>query len=230
MHHCLTLAGAAVAVLAGPVTAAAAQPPPPTIFPLAAKCYVSATPEQRQLVTVHGENFAGLVAMDVDVDGVTQPISPPPMTDALGRIDGSVQAPYVESGQRLFTIRLSEQARKESAAVVTSKVTALSVTQSPLQAKSSSKVRFRLRGFTDKTKPIYAHYVYKGVSRRTVLMGKPYGDCGLLSVRRKQFPFRHPHIGKWEIQFDQEPAYNPQPGLYTRLPVRVKRTPPRDHR
>ena len=50
------------------------------------------------------------------------------------------------------------------------------------------------------------------------------GRGGLLSVRRKQFPFR-PKPGSWTIQFDQDQAYNPAPTQFTRLPVKVSRGP-----
>ena len=220
----LTLAGAVAAVLAGPAAIAAAQTPP-RILPLTKPCYVSATQDQRELVEVHGEGFSGDTAVDVLVDDVLQPMSTQPMTNALGEIVGSVAAPFMPSGQRLFTIRLTDRSPKAITASVITKVTALSVTQSPVKASSSSKVRFRLRGFTDKTKPVYAHYVFKDKVRATVLIGKPYGDCGLLSVRRKQFPIKRPKPGSWTIQFDQDQAYNPSPPLFTRLPVKVSRGP-----
>jgi hypothetical protein len=191
-------------------------------------CYVSATEQARELVDLHGTNFAKSTPLDVYVDDVPQPEDPanPPMTDLAGTIDGTVMAPYIASGQRTFTVRLSEKPPGTGSASATSKVTALSVSQSPQKpSTTSTRVRFRLRGFTNKLLPVYAHYVRDGKVRETVQIGKPYGDCGLVSVRRRQFPFAHPHIGRWTIQFDQEQAYNPNAALYTRLPVDVKRKP-----
>ncbi len=72
-------------------------------------------------------------------------------------------------------------------------------------------MRFRGRGFTDPTTAIYAHYVFAGRSQKTVRIGMPEGDCGLFSVKRRQFPFKKsPRIGVWTIQFDQEKVYNPK--------------------
>jgi hypothetical protein len=224
----LTLAGAVAALLAGAATAHAQTP---ALTPLNA-CYVSATQTAREPVGLEGANFQPNVPLDVFVDEVLQPQDPanPPMTDVLGKIEGSVMAPYVASGQRSFTVRLAEQSPRTGSASATSKVTALSVTQSPQKpSTTSTRVRFRLRGFTNKLLPVYAHYVLKGKVRQTVQIGKPYGDCGLVSVRRRQFPFAHPQTGSWTIQFDQEQVYNPNAIRYTRLPVRVKRKPrPRD--
>jgi hypothetical protein len=56
-----------------------------------------------------------------------------------------------------------------------------------------------------------------------VLIGKPFGDCGQFSVRRRQFPFKDPHTGTWWLQFDQEQAYNPQARLFTKLKIVVKK-------
>ena len=222
MHLRLSLAGAVVAVLAAPAAAFATPD-----FTLDKTCYVSATPDQREPVTINASGFAGNTRMEVFVDEVSQadPFNPP-MTDGLGYLSGSVMAPYVDSGQRLFTLRLTEARVGGLTAAHVAKVTALSVTQSPsTPATTSSRVRFRMRGLTDKLQPVYAHYVYDGKVRQTVRLGKPYGDCGLLSVRRRQFPFKHPKPGRWWIQFDQEQAYNPQARLYTKLKVDVTRKP-----
>jgi hypothetical protein len=224
MHLRLSLAGAAVAVLAAPAAAFAT----PTLGPLN-KCYVSATATQRELVGIHATGFMPSVPVNVFVDEVLQPLpdpANPPTSDALGTLDGSVMAPHVDSGQRQFTLRLADAKDPTQSVSAVSKVTALSVTQSPSQPlTTSSRVRFRVRGLTDKLLPIYAHYVKDGLVRRTVRLGKPYGDCGLLSVRRRQFPFKHPKTGRWWIQFDQEQAYNPQASLYTKLKVDVIRKP-----
>ncbi|WP_028057491.1 hypothetical protein [Candidatus Solirubrobacter pratensis] len=226
MHLRLSLAGAVVAVLATPAAAFAIPD-----FTLDKTCYVSARPDEREPVTINASGFAGNTRMNVFVDEVSQaPADSLPQTDGLGNLSGSVQAPYVDSGQRLFTLRLAEARDNGQMATHVAKVTALSVTQSPsTPATTSSRVRFRVRGLTDKLAPVYAHYVFKGKVRQTVRLGKPYGDCGLLSVRRRQFPFKNPKPGRWWIQFDQEQAYNPQARLYTKLKVEVTKKPRPQH-
>jgi hypothetical protein len=105
-------------------------------------------------------------------------------------------------------------------------VTALSVTASPSKPRNTStRVRFRGRGFTEPFTPVYAHYVFKDKVRETVRIGKPFGDCGQFSVRRRQFPIKHPHVGTWIVQFDQEQAYNPKAIAYARLKIVVSRKP-----
>lgn len=228
MHFRLTLAGALVAVVAAP--AAAFADTPPTIARLTKPCYVAATPAQREAVAIQASGFPANAAIDVFVDDISQPTpagTAPPTSDGLGMLTGYVLPPYIDVGERPFIIRLTEHRTDGVAgatATATSKVTALTATQSPqVPRTTSSPVRFRGRGFTDLTKPLYAHYVFHGQARQTVMIGKPFGDCGQFSVRRRQFPFKNPRIGMWWIQFDQEQAYNQQASSFTKLKIIVKK-------
>jgi hypothetical protein len=220
MHLRLTLAGAVV-VLATAAPASAADPPV-----LDKRCYVSVRPDLREPVGIKATGFMPGALVDVFVDDVLQPVPPgssPPTADPAGVVAGSVLAPYVVSNQRRFALRVTEHEHPATTAVTVSKVTALSVTQSPERAATSQRVRFRGRGFTGPIEPVYAHYVFAGLVRRTVRVAKPYGDCGLFSVRMRQFPFKqNPHRGVWTIQFDQLADYNPQAPVFTRLKITVK--------
>jgi|GEM_PF-2373749 len=225
-----------VAALATPV-AARAQAPTPTPTPTAVtptlsldkRCYVAATPTEREPVQVSGKGFMPLALVDVYVDNVLQ--QPPagsaaPQAQTNGDVVGSVQAPYVASGQTPFTVRLTEHDDPAATVSATSKVTALTVTMSPATARTNQKIRFRGRGFTGAGAPVYAHYVFKGRDRETVRVAKPYGDCGLFSVRMRQFPFKtSPAVGAWTIQFDQEATYDPHAGRYATLKITVRPRP-----
>jgi hypothetical protein len=209
----LLLAGALVAALAAPAAASAA----PTLGALK-PCYVSLMPGQTEPVQIAATGFMPFAAVDVFVDDLPQTTA---TADALGDVKGSFPAPYIVSGQRWFTVRLSEKNTPATAAAGRSKVTALSVTQSPVKAPTGSKVRFRGRGFTDRTLPVYAHYLFHAKVERTVLIGKPFGDCGQFSVRRRQFPISRPRTGTWVIQFDQGPHYSPQTSPFTQIKIVV---------
>ncbi len=227
MHLRPALAAAVVALLATPSAAPAAID-----ITLDKKCYVSASQTAREPVGMDATGIMPKAVVDVYVDDVLQPVpdpAHPPTADANGELKGSVSAPFVASGQQFFSLRLVEQAHTENFGVTRAKVTALSVTSSPVRPRStSSRVRFRGRGFTDPLKPVYAHYVFRDKVRETVQIGKPFGDCGQFSVRRRQFPFKKPHTGTWIVQFDQEQAYNPNAIAYTRLKIVVtKRVRPR---
>ncbi len=214
-----SLAGAVVALLATPAAASAN----PTIEPLK-KCYVSASPGATEPVGIKAHGFMPGAVVNVLIDNVLQPQGPTnlPTADANGDLTGSVPAPFVASGQQFFALRLTERDHEDSTVETSAKVTALSVTSSPARPRStSSKVRLRGRGFTNPLLPVYAHYVFRDKVRRTVQIGKPFGDCGQFSVRRRQFPVKKPHVGTWIVQFDQEQAYNPNAQAYTRLKIVV---------
>jgi hypothetical protein len=214
VFRALTLGVVIAALAAAPASAA------PEMDPLK-PCYVAAQPTQREFVAVKARFFTPLAFVDIFVDDIQQP-EPAPRAAFDSTLNGSVAAPFVEEGQRVFSLRLTERTKPENTVSAVSKVTRLAVEQSPARAATNDRVRFRGRGFTTAA-PVYAHYVYAGRSRRTVRIGMPRGDCGLFSVRRKQFPFkRSPRVGVWTIWFDQERRYNPQASVRVPLTIRVR--------
>ena len=203
------------ALLAGSASAA-------TLGPLS-PCYVVASEDQRQSIDVKATGFTPFSTVDIYVDEVLQD-QPPTLFD--GSISGRVLAPWHESGQRAFTLRVSEPSKPTNSVEATSLVTRLSVEQSPSRASTADRVRFRGRGFTQPNAAVYAHYVFAGKSRKTVKLGLPQGPCGTFSVKRKQFPFKNsPRVGVWTIQFDQYPQYDPKAGVRVPMTIKVRRTP-----
>jgi hypothetical protein len=190
-------------------------------------CYVAATEDQREYVTVSGSGFTPFAYVDIFVDNIdATPTNPQPQATYDGFLLGSVPAPFIDAGQRTFTLRAREREVQANSVTVTSKVTRLSVDQSPESAATSDRVRFRGRGFTDLTKAVYVHYVFAGKSKKTIKIGLPTGDCGLFSIKRKQFPFHNsPQIGVWTLQFDQNPRYDPKASPRVPLTVKVRKAP-----
>jgi hypothetical protein len=219
----LLTASALVAAL-GPAAATAAAAP--SIDAFTKPCYVAAQPAQTEPVAISGHGFAPFADIDVFVDNVQQfpPLgTPAPQADGAGNVTGSVPAPYIQLGARQFTVRLTEHANINDTATMTGRVTALSVEQLPAKARTRARVRFRGRGFTAPG-PVYAHYVYKGLSHKTVRVAVPQGACGDFSRRMRQFPFKHsPRVGTWTIQFDQQPRYGALVDVTARLTVKVNR-------
>jgi hypothetical protein len=217
----MTLLTAAFALLGA--APAAAQQPPPSLAALK-PCYVAATEEQREFVLVAGANFTPFALIDVFVDDILQPSETPPRAAYDGTLKGSVRAPFIEEGQRQFTLRAAEHDTPTNSAIVAAKVTRLSVEQKPEAAATRDRVRFRGRGFTTPA-PVFAHYVFAGRSRSTVEIGMPTGDCGLFSVKRRQFPFKKsPRVGVWTIQFDQVEKYDPKASPRVPLTIKVRKT------
>ena len=217
LFRALVLGVAVAALAAAPVSAA------PTLAPLK-PCYVAATPDQREFVVIDGKDFTPLSVVDIYVDDILQPVDgPEPRRANYDRtVFGSVAAPFVDEGQRMFSLRVTEHDTPANTATRTAKVTRLSVAQVPERAATNDPVRFRGRGFMADA-PVYAHYVFAGKSRRTVRIGMPRGACGTFSVRRKQFPFKKsPRVGLWTIWFDQEARYTPKAAVRVPLTIRVR--------
>jgi hypothetical protein len=189
-------------------------------------CYVAAQENQREYVAVSGHNFTPFKFVDLYIDdvGPQEFVGAQPQADVYGLLKGSVQAPFIEEGERAFVLRATERDNSAISATHPAKVTRLSVEQAPAAAATSDRVRFRGRGFTDLTRPVYMHYVFAGKSKKTIQVGLPTGDCGLFSVRRKQFPFKKsPQVGVWTIQFDQSFKYDPAASPRVPLTVKVRR-------
>jgi hypothetical protein len=201
----------------------------PTLDPLK-PCYVAAQESQREYVVVSAHNFTPFSHVGVYVDDILQS---EPIADVDGNLSGMVYAPWPEVPQRAFVLRVSEEGKMiDNTASASAMVTKLTVSQSPKQASTSRRVRFRGRGFTSPG-PVYAHYVFAGKSRKTVKLGYPTAPCGVFSVKRKQFPFKkRPQVGVWTIQFDQQARYSPQAAIRYPLTIKVRRQikPRRAHR
>jgi hypothetical protein len=190
-----------------------------------APCYVSAQldPKQREQVKVAAGGFTPLSKVDIYVDETLQTTADVTFN---GTAIGTVPAPFVESGQRPFTLRVAERDNPDHTITKSSIVTAFSVEQSPKQAKTDRRVRFLGRGFTQPFRYVFAHYVFAGRSRKTVQIAYPQSPCGTFSVHRKQFPFKKkPNVGSWTIQFDQEPQYNSFAPTQVRMTIKVMRKP-----
>jgi hypothetical protein len=220
----ITAATVLAAAMAAPAKAAT-----PTLDPLK-PCYVAAREDQREYVVVSAHYFTPFAKVGVYVDDILQS---EPIADVDGDLSGMVNAPFPEVPQRAFVLRVTEEGKLiDNTAETSALVTKLTVSQSPKQASTSRRVRFRGRGFTEPG-PVYAHYVFAGKSRKTVRLRVPRAPCGVFSVKRKQFPFKkRPQVGVWTIQFDQQPRYDPQAAVRFPLTVKVRKRikPRRAHR
>src|SRR6478609_6089805 len=148
-----TLLVAAAFSALGAAPASAALPPLTGLK----SCYVAANEDQREWVPVTGSGFTPFAFVDIYVDDTLQPKVTPDAPDAQadfeGNLKGSVFAPFVESGQRQFTLRVTEHNNANNTVTAVSKVTRLSVEQSPAKASTNKRVTFRARGFTGITLP-----------------------------------------------------------------------------
>ena len=207
------------AVLLAPQAAAAA-----TIQPLGA-CYRSVDSDTRETVPVKASGFTPGERVNVYLDGQVVQENVTVMSE--GEVEGGVAAPYQRSGERPFTLTVTQIDQPSNTASASSRVTALALRLKPRRAAPSRRVQFIGRGFIDGTE-VFAHYVRKGKLRKTVSLGAPQGPCGQVSVKRRQIPVNRPALGRWRLQVDNEETYTPEPpGVFMRLAITVTRAFPR---
>ena len=213
----LTTILAATAVLLAPQAARAA-----VLDPLGA-CYRSVDADTRETVPVRASGFTPGERVNVYVDGQLVQENVVVLPD--GRVEGGVPAPYQATGERPFTVTVTQVDQPSNSASASSRVTALALRLKPRRARPNRRVRFIGRGFIDGTE-VFAHYVRKDKLRKTVSLGAPQGPCGRISVLRRQIPVKRPALGRWTLQVDNQQAYSPEPpSVFMRLTITVTRSP-----
>ena len=195
-----------------------------TLAPLKA-CYVSAGEAvgAREPIDVNAQGFTPNATATVLLDGAV--IQAQAQIDPMGGVVGPVPAPFQASGQRPFTLSIIDNTNPSIAVSAEALVTALDVRVRPANAKPSSRVRFRGRGFTGGP-AVYAHYLRKGRLRKTVPLATATGPCGTFDVRRRQLPIKRPRDGRWMVQIDQDPVFRETPSsVSVQLTIDVSREP-----
>lgn len=187
-------------------------------------CYVSDgdLPTQRERIDVHATGFAPLAALTLQIDGNTEATG---TSGAFGEVTASVSAPFEELNEHVFTLLLVENQNPNNFATATARVTNLAVTLRPRQAQPSRRVRFSGRGFTAAA-PVYGHYVFGGKLRKTVrFVESSHLPCGTFHARGRQIPVKHPSVGQWTLQVDQQKQYSPHPATNAqRVIIRVRQS------
>ena len=214
-----------ICIPAAAVLGAAALAQPALAVPVLASgpkaCYVYVNPAARESIRLRATGFTPLTAVDYIVDGtrITSFDS-----NAQGVVKVLEPAPVQEHGERALTITLAEHGNPANTLTMTTRVTALAVTLNPKRAATSSRIRFRGRGFTQ-AKPIWAHYVFRDRVRKTVRFADgPASACGTFSVRRPQIPILRPRAGTWKLQVDQQKRWAPTPkSVFVPVPITVRR-------
>ena len=221
----LRLIVATSALLLGPIGSAAAAPVLEPLKP----CYQSLGEDlrQRETIELRAHDFTPLGTVDVLIDG--KPALTGGTVDAFGAIKASVSVPYQADGERTFSVTLTERENPANTVTATAMVSDLTVALRPKEARSSSRVRFRGRGFTGPS-AVYGHYLQVRPDgtrrlRRTVRLARPAGTCGTFEVRRRQIPLQRPRTGLWVLQVDQQRDYAPDPAsAKVEVEIRVTRT------
>lgn len=200
-----------------PATPAVAQP----ALTLAKPCFVSAG-SRGEPVGLDASGFPPLSTIDFAVNGAYQTSA---QSDAFGNVAGpGITAPVQPSGIGTFTVTATAHDAPTHTASATARVAALAVTLTPGRARPSQRVLFTGQGFT-RRRPVFAHYVFGGRVRQTVLLARPHGSCGTFAARARQIPVRRPRTGLWRVQLDQRREYRREQPPYVLLSITVAKVP-----
>jgi hypothetical protein len=184
-----------------------------------APCYRSVDADTLEPVPVWANGFTPGEHVNVYVDSRLVERDVVVLTD--GQISGEVDAPYIATGERPFTVTVTEVEQPWNTATVSSRVTALSLRMKPRNTRPDRRVRIIGRGFIGTN--AYGHYVRRNKLRKTVRLGAPQGPCGRIDVKRPQIPIDEPAFGRWTLQVDNQKEYSATPaGVLMTLIIRVR--------
>ena len=92
-----------------------------------------------------------------------------------GEVDGGVPAPYQASGERPFTLTVTEVDQPSNTASASSRVTALALRLKPRKADAVAAACASSAAASSTATEVFAHYVRKGKLRKTVSPRRPAG-------------------------------------------------------
>ena len=143
--------------------------------------------------------------------------NPTPRILTSSRLDaaGGFQAatlppPFAKTSDNLATFNLIAEDKANPAAPILAtvpfQVVRFGMTRHPNPKRPRQKVTYTARGFVP-GKPVYAHFRYKGTTRRTVSLGNAKGPCGITSKRMRALPTKV-RYGAWRAYIDQTKKFS----------------------
>ena len=145
--------------------------------------------------------------------------SPTPRLLTASRLDGlgifrmTTQPPsFSKPNGNVETFNLIAEDKTNPAAPVIAtmpfQLVRFGLTRSPSPKRPHQTVRFTARGFNPGQR-VYAHFRYRGSTRRTVSLGIAEGPCGITSRRMRALPTKV-RYGSWRAYIDQSRKFSPR--------------------
>jgi hypothetical protein len=156
-------------------------------------------PTARTLTTVKAD-AAGNVATRVD---------PPPL---------HAESTFVQA----FTLAAVDGANPANVATTKFSQVRFGFDAAPSTGRPTRKVTYTARGYLP-GKPVFAHFRFKGITRRDVLLGIADSPCGIVSKRMRLLPTKT-RFGTWTVYMDQERRYSKGTLLQAKGSLSIART------
>lgn len=129
---------------------------------------------------------------------------------AAGTTPHQQPPPFAPRERNLQTFTLFAEDRSNPAAPIVAstsfQLVRFGMTRSPAPRRPRQTVKYTARGFLP-GKRVYAHFRYRGVTRRTVSLGIAKGPCGITSRRMRALPTRV-RYGDWRAYVDQSRRFS----------------------
>jgi len=135
-----------------------------------------------------------------------------PLDGVGGFQTATLPPPFTKPNDNLETFNLIAEDKANPAAPIRAavpfQVVRFGMSRTPNPKRPRQRVTYTARGFTP-GKPVYAHFRFKGVTRRTVSLGDAKGPCGITSKRMRALPTKI-RYGAWRAYIDQTKRFSVQ--------------------
>jgi hypothetical protein len=208
----------ALAALPATAVALAASAPPTSAATVQTQPCVPYVQDRRQNVlqsmTIIGTGFTpnGFVALAAAIAASTTTL---PFNSVTALPNGSfaktVAPPAFSPPTRnlqSFTLVASEATTPTAPTIATFnfQLVRFGMTLSPRPRRPVQRVLFAARGWVS-GRPVFVHFRYGGITRRTVSLGVARGPCGMTSRRMRALPTKA-RIGNWRMYVDQSARFS----------------------
>jgi hypothetical protein len=215
---------AALAVAAGEAGAASAAPTISSKIPCVANLGIGGA----LTLPVVGSGFSpnGVVSLST-----TTASSPSPKdlgsvnADPNGNVDSRVDPPVFRSTSTVmqsFNLIAIDAANPANTATSTFRQVRFGFDANPDNGRPARRVTYTARGFLP-GKAVYAHFRFRGRTRRNVKLGLAGEPCGIVSKKMRLLPTKT-RFGRWTIYMDQAPTYSKSTLLQAKGSLVIQRT------
>jgi hypothetical protein len=199
------------------------------VLPVAAVAMAASPAQAAEVKTlpcvplVSGQDSMPVVAAGFTPGGfttiyTTTAANPTPRILTSGRLDGlgafatATRPPSftkVDGHLETFTLIAEDKTNPAAPIVATApfQVVRFGMTRNPSPKRPRQRVTYTARGYVP-GKTVYAHFRFKGVTRRTVSLGVAEGPCGITARRMRALPTKV-RYGSWRAYIDQSKKFSP---------------------
>ena len=145
--------------------------------------------------------------------------------DANGNISSRVDPPALRSNSttlQAFNLIAVEPANPANTATATFREVRFGFDARPSTGRPARRVTYTARGFLPGG-AVYAHFRFRGRTRRDVKLGVAAGPCGIVSKKMRLLPTKT-RFGRWTIYMDQSPTYSKSTLLQAKGSLVIERT------